>query len=725
MAKNRSFFSKSRFAFFIFIFLISFLLIFLRLYQLQIKEYNKWKSLGKKEYSKSFKLTKKRGEILDSNLSLLATSIPIYSVFMDPKIFTDNELIDLALDLSKILNINAETFLKRVMEVRNYRFMWIKRKLSDEEYNKIKALNIKGIYFKREYARKYPEKNLAAQILGFVGVDKNDILDNKGLEGLEYKFDSILAGKFVYISPDKAIEETKNQSPSLVLTIDSVIQQICEENIKKVCEKYNAENGKVIVIESSTGKILAMANFPFFDPNKYKSYKQTYYKNRCVTDLFEPGSTFKMFTMASALEINAINLEEKFLCEGSIIVDTGSPIKCHAKHGELTPKEIIAKSCNPGIIQIAYRIGTQNLYEFIDKFNFLKKTKVDLPGDIKSRVKPWQKWYSRDLASIAFGQGIATTSLHMVQAFSAIANKGIIMKPYVVEKITDAYGATIKEFKPQILNKVISPKTASILIEMGEEVVKNGTGKKAYIKGYKVSGKTGTAQKFSPKGGYLEGHYISSFIGIIPADNPKMVIYVEINDPKTGGGYSPYGGVVAAPVFAKIAEKVMKYKGIFPAEKIKNNSNIINKHKNKITMVPNFIGMNPKMALIINKKGNFKIKIRGEGNIVIFQLPKPNTPYRKDMEINLYLGKRSLYEKLYIQSTNKVPNFIGKSLKEVLNIIKNWKNPVKISGSGRVISQYPPTGTLLTETLEVRINLSLEEENTNENFENTKEISGN
>jgi len=718
---KKNFFSKPRVLSYIVAIIIVFSLIIFRLYQLQIKETSKWKEFGKNEYKRSMRIIKKRGNIFDSNMNQLATSVPVYSLFVDPKIVFGESSIWYN-KISNITGISPNSLKKRIKKYKNYRFLWLKRNLSDREYHLLKNSKLIGIHFKREFARRYPEKVLASQVLGFVGNDDNDLLDNKGLEGLEYKFDDIISGKFVFLPQNQSDNTLKSaESPSIVLTIDSVIQHICEEELEKTCKKYNAKDGEIVVLEPSTGKILAMANYPFFDINNKKELNFKFFKNRVVTDRFEPGSTMKLITMSAALEENVINLDEEFNCTGSIPVDSGPPIKCDAIHGELTPDKIIAYSCNVGIIQIAFKLGAKKLYSYLGKYGFLDKVGINFPGEIPSQVKYWRRWYPRDLASIAFGQGIAVTALHMAQAISAIANKGVMMAPYLVDKIIDPEGNIITEFKPHIKNKVISTDTARKIMSMCKEVVDFGTGKLAKVKGYNVAGKTGTAQKSKKGLGYADSLFVSSFVGIIPSDSPRAVIFIKINEPDMKLAYG--GGKVAGPLFSKIAEKTMRYMGIYPKEE-KNDFAISKDSKENSNSVPDLVGKTLKEIKILSKNNKLHIKIRGEGSIVIYQLPKAGSKLSGTTSLNLYMGERSLYDKLYNKGQNIMPNLKGKTLKEVINHLKIFKNPVYIRGHGMVISQSPKAGSKIDITTKIEIILSSSNEVKHyENKQNSAEIS--
>ncbi|MDD5092631.1 MAG: penicillin-binding transpeptidase domain-containing protein [Candidatus Wallbacteria bacterium] len=701
--KQQSFISMPRLVFYLLILSLCFSYVIYMLFVIQFQQHEKWVETGRREYNKRMKVTKRRGDIYDARMNKLATSEPGHSIFIDPQSFSQKQLRELLEKVCPLLDLDSDKLIKKLSPMKNCRFYWLKRRISEQEHAAVKDINTSGFYIKREYFRNYPERSLACQVLGFVGVDNNDVIDNKGLEGLEYAFDSTIAGRFMYLPADMELKSENDQSPSIALTIDSVIQHICESALESAHDQFQSKNGQILVMEPKTGRILAMANLPGFDPNHYQDFQKITYKNRVVSDIFEPGSSFKPIAMSAALEEKKIAPGETFLCEGRIIVDSGKPVKCNRAHGEVTPAQIITYSCNPGIVQIAFRLGAENMYRYLDSFGFLEPAGPDFPNSPSSMVKPWNNWYTRDLASIAFGNAIAVTGLHLTMAFCAIANGGIMMQPLLIEKIIDGNGKIIQEFKPQIKNKSISPETASLIMPMLENAVSEGTGKKALIKGYSVAGKTGTPQKLSPDGGYAENKYISVFVGVIPSDNPRIVVYVQLDDPNTEIAYG--GGTVAAPVFAEVGEKIMRYMEVFP--KIEPQAEEFQaKKSNAPRLAPNFIGLSFKEVEMEQKSSGLKLKLRGDGELVIFQLPKPETPINENTWINLYLGERNLYEKLYNKGNDSMPNFIGKTLKEVVNLLKGWNNPVKIIGHGMVEFQSPVVGTKLTPTMEIEVHLT-------------------
>ncbi|MDD2716013.1 MAG: penicillin-binding transpeptidase domain-containing protein [Candidatus Wallbacteria bacterium] len=686
---------------------LSFIIIYFRLYQLQIIQHDKWLEFGKNEYSRSLKISKRRGDIFDVKLNKLATSEPVYSVFIDPKDFSTWK----PADRKKFLELYAPAIgtdpaklQAKLDSLKRSRFYWLKRQMTDEQHEALAKTKFEGVFSKREYARRYPEKYLAGQLLGFVGMDDMDILDNKGLEGLEYRYNDIIAGKFIYSSPDQEAKLDEDQSPSIVLTIDSVIQNICETALESACTTHEAVSGQILVMEPKTGRILAMANFPYFDPNNYHDYSPNAYKNHIVTDLFEPGSTFKPVAMSGALTENCIQLDETFHCDGSFMVpgDPGKPIRCLSAHGDLIPSDIIAFSCNPGISQVALQLGEKNLYKFIEAFGFLDPSFLKLPGEMSSLVIPWEKWYKRDLASISFGNAIAVTGLSLTRAFCVFANQGILMEPMLLEKILNSRGETIQEFKPQIEHKVLEPEIAGEIMQMLESVIAKGSGKRASIQGYKIAGKTGTPQ-IAGVGGYTENKYLSIFIGIAPSDNPRILSYIQIAEPNPEKSHT--GGYIAAPVFAEIAEKILRYLEIFPIL-----PKTIERPAAEVATVPlltpNFVGLSLKEVEMERKSSTLKFKLMGDGDLVIFQLPRAGSPVSENVDVNLYLGERSLYEKLYSKGHNTMPNFIGKTLKEVVNLLKDWENPIQIKGHGMVEFQIPPGGTKITPTSEIEIRLS-------------------
>ena len=444
----------------------------------------------------------------------------------------------------------------------NKQFAWIKRKASTDEIIHLKKAALSGVRFRSEQKRFYPKRELAANVIGFVGTD------DYGLAGIEQTYQGKLKG-MVYSQPIKqdgrgrniqnlgSLSRSNLGNYDLMLTLDEVIQFTAEYHLTKQVERYKADSGMAVVMNPNSGEIYAMANVPQFNPNNYNKFTPETRKNNTVVSSYEPGSIFKPIVAAAALDNGIAQPHDKFFCENGSFKIGGKNIgeASNHKYGSLSMQEIIAKSSNIGAIKIAQKLGKDSFYEYIRKFGFGEKTSIRLPGVSSGLLGKRKNWNERSLASISFGQEIAVTPLQMVVALSAIANGGTLMEPHIAKALMRD-GKIIKEIKPKKIRRVISEKTSRQMMEILKFVVENGTGKKAAIDGFEVAGKTGTAQKYiTETQSYSKTEFISSFIGYAPADNPRLAILVMIDNPK--GRH--WGGVVAAPVFVKIVEKSLRH----------------------------------------------------------------------------------------------------------------------------------------------------------------------
>ncbi len=618
-----------------------------RTYQLQIIYSDKLRKLAQEQYLKKFPLKAPRGIIYDRNLSELATNQKGYSVFARPEKITSP-----AQTSKKLAQILKKTPRKiRALLQEEEKFVWVVRQISEKQGETIKALKISGIGVLPEERRYYPGGNLAGAILGFTGVD------GQGLEGLEHYYDSMLRGKPCYLTVERDArgelimfrdEQAKQSQPAnLVLTIDQALQHYAEEKLKQAVKEYQAERGCLIAMEPATGKILAFALYPGFDPNNYLDYPEKRWRNWALTEVYEPGSTFKVFIVASALEEKLIKPEEKIYCEHGLYQIGDEVIHDVRKWDKLSVKEILIYSSNIGTAKIAERLGKDRLYQYILKFGFGKKTGVDFPAEAGGIVRSPKKWAPITLRTIAFGQGISVTPLQMVTALCAIANRGYLLKPYLGEKLIYSDGREKFINYPQIKRRVISEQTARILTEIMTEVVsEEGTGGLARIKGYKVAGKTGTAQK--PKldePGYEPGKYVCSFMGFVPADNPKIAMIVVIDEPKID--YAS-GGKVAAPVFQEVAKYALTLMGILPqAGKEVNQLVKFNGAKKEITgktirpepgRIPDFTGLSLRRAIQLAFQFGQKPILEGTG-WVVEQNPAPGSPLNGKIYLKLLPGQ--------------------------------------------------------------------------------------
>ncbi|MCM8785658.1 MAG: penicillin-binding protein 2 [Candidatus Omnitrophica bacterium] len=554
------------------IFFICFLGIFFKLFNLQVIEYSKNAIIDKKTKFARIKILPERGKIFDRNGKLLAFNFPNYSLYFDTwvikKLRTEKPeyLDELKNTLFEILKIDK----KEIEEKMNGSYCLIKKNLEIEEYEKIKKLKLKGIYFEKGYKRIYPYGKHACHILGYTNVD------GKGIEGVEYFYNSFLKGKegiymvlkdglgnFIPSIRKKLIKEEKGKD--IVLTIDSNIQFIVEEEIKNGFEKFTPKNISVIVMDPNTGEILALANYPDYDPNNFSKFDLSIIRNKCVTDLFEPGSIFKIVTAASAIEENLFTPSSTIMCEYGKWFVRGHYIHDVHPYGVLTFEDTLAKSSNIGIVKIAMALGEEKLYEYCKKFKFGERTGIDLPGEIGGIFRPLEQWSSYSITAIPFGQEVGITSVQGIRAISVFANGGYLVKPHILKEIKDEERNYVINNYINEKQQILSPQTTYILREILKKVVsEEGTASSAKIDGYNIYGKTGTSQK-AIGGVYLKGKYVSSFVGFLLSKKKNIAITVNVDEPV--GVY--YGGLVAAPIFRDIISRIINYYQIPPEKDLK------------------------------------------------------------------------------------------------------------------------------------------------------------
>ena len=513
------------------------------------------------QYEKSLKSNGKRGTIYDRNLREMAVSIDVTSIAVRPAKIRQPNTASRA--LAKALKTNHRKIKKKLKS--KSPFVWVKRQASPKETAAVQALGLDGIEFVPERNRFYPNKTLASHALGFTG------LDGYGLEGIEFSYDRYLRGSDNDLTVFKDAlgkvfdaEQNKNAHSdgyNIVLTIDRAIQYITENALQETVKEHSAQSGMAIVMESKTGAILALAHVPVFNPNAYTDFKKERWRNRAITDPFEPGSTMKIFSAAAALESGKIKASSIFYCENGAYRIGRNVVHDIKKHGWLSLQQIIKYSSNIGAFKVSEKIGPEKLYTTFQKFGFGAKTGIDSPGETTGSLAHYKNWTTVDTGAVAFGYGISVSAIQLITAASAIANDGILMKPYFVKAITDQSGKTLKQFQPQTVRQVISKRNARTVRNIMKTVItKGGTGTNAALEGYTVCGKTGTARKLDENGRYSDSMHIASFVGFTPAENPKLTILVVIDEPK--GKY--YGGTVAAPVFRRIARETLNYLNIPP-----------------------------------------------------------------------------------------------------------------------------------------------------------------
>jgi cell division protein FtsI (penicillin-binding protein 3) len=629
------------------LFLVLFVALISRAFQIQVLSRESLKSLAEQQHIKTLHIEPERGIIFDRNGEKLAASVLLDSVCADPSKIGNP--FEAAGSLASVLKVDKNTILKKLSGSKN--FCWLARKISPDQAASVEALNIDGVFLTKEPKRFYPNGELAGRLIGFVG------LDSTGLEGLELKYENYLRGspeKLIWARDAKGkrlyprIETTvtkKEESHNLILTIDSRIQHLVESKLSEAITSKGAKGGFAVVMDPKSGEILALADQPGFDPNKFGSYNVGKGKNKVITDCFDPGSTFKPFLAAGALEEGIVKETDRFNCENGTyaIADRVIHEANSKKYGALTFHDVLKYSSNIGCVKISEKLGKEKFYEYITKFGFGSKTGIDLPGESGGLLRPSHNWTRVDTSTIAFGQGISVTAIQLITALSAIANQGVLMKPYIVRAVVDKKGQVIKKFAPTPVRNVISPITAKKMTAILKDVVgdEDGTGKRAQIINVSVAGKTGTSQKFDfSRRVYSSERVRTSFMGFFPAEDPQVAILVTLDEPQR----DRWGGLAAAPVFKDIGEQIL-------------------------TCFKTNIRENPMPVLELeNEKTNGDVKIK------LVSLPE-------------IISRQAVTE-----NDSVMPDFMGMSMRDVLKKAKEKGIEIQVMGSGWAISQEPKPG---------------------------------
>lgn len=617
--------------------ILCFVLIIGKVFYIQVISYDKLNNLATSLWSRNLEIGAERGKIITSDNITVADNLTTVSLVFVPNQIKNKE--EVSINISKILGVN-----RKVIDEHLYKKSSIERvhpegrQLSYEVADAIAKLNYEGVYLLKEAKRYYPYDSLLAHSIGYVGID------NQGLSGLELEYDKYLTGEsgaIKYYSDAKgqklnisSVYEQPANGMNLYLTVNFDIQESIERELDNAMTKYNADGSWAIAMNPNTGEILGIASKPSFSPSNYQDYSiEEINRNLAIWASYEPGSTFKIITVASSLEEHTVDLlNDTFYDSGSVNVD-GARIKCwkHGGHGAQTFLQVIQNSCNTGFVELGNRLGKEKLFSYINKFGFGKKTGIDLNGEATGILFPLSKVGPVELATTTFGQGVSVTAIQQITAVSAAINGGTLYKPYIVKSIVEPNtNEIIKENHPQKVRQVISADSSAQVRNALETVVAYGTGRNAYIDGYRVGGKTGTAQKVK-NGVYMSGNYIVSFIGFLPADNPQVVVYVAIDNPK---GVTQYGGTVAAPIAKNILTDAISALNI---EKSKEGlDKIYQWYDVKYYKVENVEGLTVKEATKLLK--NFQVEYTGIGDKVLAQSPAAGTSLPQNSTIRLLLG---------------------------------------------------------------------------------------
>ena len=547
-----------------------------RLIDLQIVQHEKFTTLAAEKHNHKQIIYARRGIIRDSHNEPLAENIPVKTVVADASHIRDP--VAVAAAIADQLEMDPRDIASKLSQSgKGSKHIVLKAEIPEQTAEKIKeslrVANLRGIYFDQDFVRVYPNGQMLSQVIGFVDHD------HKGTMGIERTMQDFLQGTdgFRYIETDRmgkelvpyrGQESAARDGCDVKLTVDLSLQNILETELDAACAEFKPKDATAVMMRPQTGEILAMASRPTFDPNKPGEALPDQEKNRSIVDMVEPGSTFKIVTTSAVLEEKLVTPDTTVFCENGHFQYAGRVLRDAHPMGVLTVHQVLMKSSNIGVAKLALQLGETKLYEYIRRYGFGEKTGITLSGEISGLVNPPHRWSKLDITRIPMGQSVAVTPLQMITAMSSIANGGKLMKPMIVSEIRDPTGRLVASFTPETVRDVISRETARKIVSALKDVVsKQGTAQKAGVPGFRVAGKTGTAQKVDPRGGYMTGRYVTSFVGFMPADDPKFTLLVLLDDPTMKEG-AAFGGTVAGPIFARIAEKTARYLDLRPTEQI-------------------------------------------------------------------------------------------------------------------------------------------------------------
>ncbi len=626
------------------------LVLIWRAFDLQVLQHKHLKEMADGEIIRPVEVGARRGVIFDRHQEELALSVDTDSVYARPRIILKKEAEEGASrHLAQALGLSQHDVMKRIKQDKP--FVWVARRVNPEKAQAVRSLELVGVGLAPEPRRYYPYTNLACHVIGFTG------LDDKAMEGVEVQYDSILKGQLakvptmrdalgrpIHLSTRPGVSQSEGSH--LILTLDKRLQYLTEKILAATVSSRGAKGGMAVVMIPRTGEILALASVPSFNPNAYDRYPKETYRNRVITDTYEPGSTFKIFVAGAALMSGKVSPDSRFFCEQGEWSIGGRTIHDTHSYGQLSLSEIVKFSSNIGAAKVGQTVGGEALHRTFQAFGFGKPSEVDLPGESRGILRPHGAWRPVDLANICFGQGVAVTGMQMLQAVSAIANGGALMKPFLVRSVLSPEGHLLKEFSPQQVSQPLSPQAARALTAMMAEVTQpGGTGTLARVDPFLVAGKTGTAQKLNPQGGYSDTDYMASFVGFLPADDPKAAVLVVIDTPKG----QHYGGVVAGPAWSQIARAALETLGASSGDGARRLQAAVPKAPAKAQRLaadpapalaagktPDLRGFTLRQVMELSRSHNLQVQLKGWGRVVS-QTPAPGSPL-EDQALSLELN---------------------------------------------------------------------------------------
>ena len=664
-----------------------FLAIVLRLVQIQVIDAGAYQEIARRQYEAKVVLPAARGNLYDRNGKLLVSNTMMVSFGADPKMI-GSRAEAIATRFARVFESPRNSYLERLSQ-KNRHFVWLERRVRPGYSRQLRVREFEGTLEMEEPQRLYHYDHVGGQLIGFTDIDNN------GLSGIELELNGQLSGNNGYVimqrdglgrkrpSVDYPRVEPVNGKHA-VLTLDIEYQAIAEDELKKGVERTSAERGVALIMDPSTGEILAMANYPSVNPNDPSNYEQSAMKNRLITDMFEPGSVFKLVAVGAALEHHLVKPEQKFFGEnGSYQVPLGNgrsrKISDMHKFGMLTVQEAMEQSSNVVMAKISDVIGAELFYTTARDFGFGTKTGVDLPGEVGGELKKPNQWSGTTLNTMAYGYEVSVTPLQVACAYAAVANGGVLMKPFIIRQVLDENHQVLEEAHPQVVRRVISKNTALTLTRFAEGVVERGTGTAAKIRGLRIAGKTGTSERMI-EGRYDMANHRASFVGFFPADDPKVVCLVVLDNPRQGG-YT--GGTASAPVFRGIAQKIYASAGRFavrPAVTLAGKAQFV---------VPDVTSLKVEAARAMLASDGFETVLEGTGEVVLRQSPAAGVRRARGSKITLVTGGG---QAALPPGYALVPDVRGLSLRRAMNRLSTQQLDININGSGVVAAQSPAPG---------------------------------
>jgi len=645
-----------------------------------------------------------RGSIVDRNGNVLAQSANADTVVLRPAEVKKGNVDAIVSMLADMLDINEETVRKKATDDTKSE-VWLARQIDKETAKELRKLNLPGVYFTVDVKRYYPNSSFLTQTLGFTSVD------GLGLEGLEAYYDKYLSGQ-----PGRVVSETDNYGREIPLgqqeyiepvdgynvrlTIDEVIQSFLEQALEEAYVQQNAIGAWGVAMDPRNGDILAIANIPDYDlnepPRDDMSLLRALTRNKIITDVYEPGSTFKVVTAASAIDSGAVDVDTTFDCNGYAVVE-GQQIKCWRyprSHGHQTLHEGVQNSCNVAFMDMGLAMGTDTFYDYIHEFGFGQQTGITFPSDQGGIIMAEKYVRKSDLARIAFGQSIAVTPLQLISSICAVVNGGFLYQPKLVKSLEDGDGYTIKQFDPEIISQPISSETSVLMRDILESVVSEGSGKNCYIPGYRVGGKTGTAQKYDDDGQIMSGKHISSFVGFAPADDPQIAVLIIVDEPNVA---VDFGSIVAAPYVKDVLRNSLQYLGVAPDEATAAEK----------VVVPDVSGLDVASATTALESLGLSEITDGSGSVTE-QLPAPGTEVEKGTTVLLYTSIK--HTQADMTGKTVVPDVVGMNMEKAAEALEGAGLRIGIEGSGIAVYQSPEAGDIAGEGGTVMVEFAEPEE---------------